>query len=92
MTTEAPEQHELDALIVEAQYALRVIVPDLALRVTVRAFVAPDGSRYVGVDTHSLDTESARTVQRIVSYVKQCQSGRAPVPRGAAPGGPASHV
>ncbi|GAA1643679.1 hypothetical protein [Georgenia ruanii] len=76
MTTQAPEQHDLDALIVEAQHALRVIVPNLAPRVTVRVFAAPDRGRYVGVDTHRLDPESAATVQRIVSYVKQCRGDR----------------
>lgn len=76
MTTQAPQQHDPDALIVEAQHALRVIVPDLAPRVTVRVFATPDGDRCVGVDTHRLDPESAATVQRIVSYVKQCRRER----------------
>ncbi len=73
--TATPEHDDVAALIVEAQHALRVIVPDLAPRVTVRMFAAPDGSRSVGVDTHRLDPEAAATVQRIVSYVKQCQGG-----------------
>jgi hypothetical protein len=87
VSSTAPEHDDVAALIVEAQHALRVIVPDLAPRVTVRAFTAPDGSRSVGVDTHRLDPEAAATVQRIVSYVKQCQGGR---PQRLGAGGPAA--
>ncbi|KAE8765032.1 hypothetical protein [Georgenia thermotolerans] len=86
MTTQATEQHDLDAVVVEAQHALRVIVPDLAPRVSVRVLAAPDGDRCVGVDTHRLDPQAAATVQRIVSYVKQCRRERASgISRGPAP-------